>query len=270
MSFAKTLSNPPGRIPMVVREFERLLDPASDAALESLAARSQALTRQHFGRTMRLFAPLYVSNECINNCKYCGFSRDNPILRVTLPVESVAAEARHLAAEGFRNILLVAGEQPEIRVQRLPGSVRPGGVRGGGGAGGILGGRADGNRGIPAVGSCRGGGTGRLPRKPMTAPFTRKCTPQARSAILIGGAGLSGTGLRRWVPTPGDRRIVRTGRLAHGGDGPGCTRRLLAEAMLESSRHRQSAQVAPGGGRIRPEVYLHGPRPSCSCSAPCG
>ena len=79
-----------------------------------MAARSQALTRQHFGKTMRLFAPLYVSNECINNCKYCGFSRDNAILRVTLPVENVVAEARHLAAEGFRNILLVAGEHPKF------------------------------------------------------------------------------------------------------------------------------------------------------------
>ena len=46
---------------------------------------------------MRLFAPLYLSNECINNCRYCGFSRDNPILRVTLDVDEVVAEARHLA-----------------------------------------------------------------------------------------------------------------------------------------------------------------------------
>ena len=45
--------------------------------LETLAAGSHALTRRHFGRVMRLFAPLYLSNECINNCKYCGFSRDN-------------------------------------------------------------------------------------------------------------------------------------------------------------------------------------------------
>jgi 2-iminoacetate synthase len=63
---------------------------------------------------MRLFAPLYLSNECINNCRYCGFSRDNPILRVTLDVAQVAAEARHLAAEGFRQILLVAGEHPKF------------------------------------------------------------------------------------------------------------------------------------------------------------
>ena len=49
-----------------------------------MGRRSQALTQQRFGKVIRLFAPLYLSNECINNCKYCGFSRDNPILRVTL------------------------------------------------------------------------------------------------------------------------------------------------------------------------------------------
>jgi 2-iminoacetate synthase len=96
------------------RRFARLLEPCPDAALEALAARSHAETVRQFGRTMRLFAPLYLSNECINNCKYCGFSRDNPILRVTLPVEQVVAEARHLAASGFRNILLVAGEHPKF------------------------------------------------------------------------------------------------------------------------------------------------------------
>ena len=114
MSFAKILTTPGASKSPAVQGFERLLEPCSDAGLEAMAARSQRLTRQHFGRTMRLFAPLYLSNECINNCKYCGFSRDNPILRVTLPVENVVAEARHLAAEGFRNVLLVAGEHPKF------------------------------------------------------------------------------------------------------------------------------------------------------------
>lgn len=91
-----------------------LLAPKSDAALMEMAAESRRVTRRNFGRTMRLFAPLYLSNECVNNCKYCGFSRDNPILRVTLTVEQVVAEARHLVAQGFRNILIVAGEHPRF------------------------------------------------------------------------------------------------------------------------------------------------------------
>jgi len=95
-------------------DFAVLLSPAAGEALETLGRRSQALTRQRFGKVIRLFAPLYLSNECINNCRYCGFSRDNPILRVTLSVDEVVREARALAEQGFRNLLLVAGEHPKF------------------------------------------------------------------------------------------------------------------------------------------------------------
>lgn len=91
-----------------------LLSPAAGEFLEILGRRSQAITRQRFGRVMRLFAPLYLSNECINNCRYCGFSRDNPIVRVTLSPDEVLREALALKAQGFRNILLVAGEHPKF------------------------------------------------------------------------------------------------------------------------------------------------------------
>ncbi len=114
MSFAIVLDNLASEKSSVIRRFEGLLAPKSDSELEALAQESQTLTRQNFGRTMRLFAPLYLSNECINNCSYCGFSRDNPILRVTLELEQVVAEGRHLAAEGFRQVLLVAGEHPKF------------------------------------------------------------------------------------------------------------------------------------------------------------
>ena len=95
-------------------DFATLLSPAAGELLEPLCARSQALTRQRFGKVIRLFAPLYLSNECVNNCAYCGFSRDNAIFRVTLSVEEVRREAQALAAQGFRNILLVAGEHPKF------------------------------------------------------------------------------------------------------------------------------------------------------------
>src|SRR5438128_4797488 len=114
MSFAQALDNLALRKSDVVRRFEQLITPKSGAELESMAQTSRALTLQNFGRTMRLFAPLYLSNECVNNCRYCGFSRDNPILRVTLSVEEMISEARHLARQGFRQILLVAGEHPKF------------------------------------------------------------------------------------------------------------------------------------------------------------
>lgn len=115
MSFLETLNRLPGGQSPLLRKFEALLEePAGPEVLERMAQESMRTTRRHFGRTMRLFAPIYLSNECVNNCAYCGFSRDNPILRVTLTVDQVVAEARHLAAEGFRHILLVAGEHPKF------------------------------------------------------------------------------------------------------------------------------------------------------------
>jgi 2-iminoacetate synthase len=97
-----------------LEDFARLISPAGAGEVEAMAQRARALTQQRFGKTIRLFAPLYVSNECINNCSYCGFSRDNPILRVTLSVDEVVTEARALEANGFRNVLLVAGEHPRF------------------------------------------------------------------------------------------------------------------------------------------------------------
>ena len=106
-------------------DFPALISPAAGPYLEELCRRSRALTRQRFGNVIRLFAPLYLSNECVNNCQYCGFSRDNPILRVTLSVPEMMREARALQEQGFRNILLVAGEHPKfISEQYLADCVR--------------------------------------------------------------------------------------------------------------------------------------------------
>jgi 2-iminoacetate synthase len=97
-----------------LEDFAHLISPAAAQLLEPMARRAQALTQQRFGKVIRLFAPLYLSNECINNCRYCGFSRDNPILRVTLTVAEVQREAEALLAQGFRHLLLVAGEHPKF------------------------------------------------------------------------------------------------------------------------------------------------------------
>jgi len=131
MSFSTQLAPLLAEPTPLMRQFAALLEPMPDARLEQLKAASTALTRKYFGRTMRLFAPLYLSNECINTCAYCGFSRDNPIVRVTLEIEEMMKEVRHLAHEGFRNILLVAGEHPkfvsngylEACVRRMAGEI---------------------------------------------------------------------------------------------------------------------------------------------------
>jgi len=91
-----------------------LLSPAAGHRLEDLAAAASAATVLRFGRVVRLFAPLYLSNECVSVCTYCGFSAGNDIARRTLTVDEVVAEGRELVARGFRHVLLVAGEHARI------------------------------------------------------------------------------------------------------------------------------------------------------------
>jgi 2-iminoacetate synthase len=114
MAFADHFPDLMERPTPLMRRFGRLLSEQTGGPLEELARQSRQTTRRHFGRTMRLFAPLYLSNECVNNCRYCGFSRDAAILRTTLTVPQVVREAKHLHALGFRNLLLVAGEHPKF------------------------------------------------------------------------------------------------------------------------------------------------------------
>ena len=114
MSFVNTFDNHTNYQIPVLEKFKRLLNPVNDEEFEKLAQLSAKITRQNFGYTMRLFAPLYLSNECINNCTYCGFSRSNAILRVTLNIDQIVAEAEHLHSLGFRSLLLVAGEHPKF------------------------------------------------------------------------------------------------------------------------------------------------------------
>ena len=103
-----------GKSGFSLADFAALISPAASENLEAMGQRAHLMTQQRFGKTIRLFAPLYLSNECVNNCSYCGFSRDNPILRVTLSLDEVRQEAQALKEQGFRNILLVAGEHPKF------------------------------------------------------------------------------------------------------------------------------------------------------------
>ena len=97
---------------LTIDDLIALLSPAADAMLGPLAERSAAITNQRFGRTVQVYAPLYLSNLCTNRCLYCGFSADNRIERRVLTLEEAEQEAMILQARGFNHILLVAGEAP--------------------------------------------------------------------------------------------------------------------------------------------------------------
>lgn len=103
---ARALDAPRGDL----RALAALLSPAATPHLERIAQVAATETVRRFGRTVRLFAPLYVSNACLSSCTYCGFAKDLPIARRTLSVDEVESEARILTGRGFRHLLLVAGE----------------------------------------------------------------------------------------------------------------------------------------------------------------
>lgn len=94
-------------------EAARLLATADPVVWETAGIMARAVREEVFGRRVVLFAPLYLSNECGNNCLYCGFRRDNrEAQRITLSPAQAVAEARFLVGKGFRRLLLVAGEHP--------------------------------------------------------------------------------------------------------------------------------------------------------------
>lgn len=93
-----------------VMDFLNLISPAAEPFLEQMAQLSNQLTQQRFGKTIQLYAPLYLSNECQNICTYCGFSMDNKIKRRTLSNSEIILEAMALKDMGINNVLLVSGE----------------------------------------------------------------------------------------------------------------------------------------------------------------
>jgi 2-iminoacetate synthase len=74
-------------------------------------------------RRILLYAPLYLSNYCVNQCTYCGFRHPNPIARKHLSFEEALREAEILIGRGFRHILLVAGEFPSLDTLEYYGQI---------------------------------------------------------------------------------------------------------------------------------------------------
>lgn len=92
-------------------EAERLLMVEDDAHLEAIAETARYIKEEIYGRRLVLFAPLYVSNLCNNDCQYCAFKKSNrSIPRRTLTLEEVAREVQALVQQGHKRILLVSGE----------------------------------------------------------------------------------------------------------------------------------------------------------------
>ena len=93
------------------REFAALISPAGDGLLEVMAQRARTLTRRHFGRTISLYVPLYLSNYCPGGCIYCGFASDRKQKRRKLNRGELHGELQALKRMGFEDLLLLTGER---------------------------------------------------------------------------------------------------------------------------------------------------------------
>ncbi|QKZ14751.1 2-iminoacetate synthase ThiH [Spirosoma sp. KUDC1026] len=106
-------------------DFKALISPAAQAYLEPMAQLSHQLTQQRFGRTIQMYAPLYLSNECQNICTYCAFSLDNKIRRRTLTDDEILREAEAIRQMGYEHVLLVTGEANQtVGVPYLKNAIR--------------------------------------------------------------------------------------------------------------------------------------------------
>ncbi len=105
-----------------------LLD--DETPLETVAEQAKSLTIQNFSGSdngcdnatywrMQLYAPLYVSSYCVNQCLYCGFRAPCAIERRHLSVGEVVDESRYLLERGFKSQLIVAGESPKVTPEYL-------------------------------------------------------------------------------------------------------------------------------------------------------
>ncbi len=99
---------------LTLRESAALLNISNPELLEELFHTAKQVKEKIYGNRLVLFAPLYVTNLCVNNCLYCAFRKDNKELkRRTLTVDEIEEEARYLVLTGQKRILLVAGEHPK-------------------------------------------------------------------------------------------------------------------------------------------------------------
>lgn len=90
--------------------FSALIAPQATPFLAKIIQKSKRITKERFGSTIQLYAPLYLSNECQNVCTYCGFSFTNKIPRKTLTDAEILQEIEVLKSYGFDAVLLVTGE----------------------------------------------------------------------------------------------------------------------------------------------------------------
>lgn len=104
--------NSPQRIGF--HDFLVLISPAARECMDILRDRAAVVRRSFFGRTVRFYAPLYISNYCCNECVYCGFRASNKAeIRRRITLDEIMEEVRVIKKGGIDSLLLVSGEDPK-------------------------------------------------------------------------------------------------------------------------------------------------------------
>lgn len=92
------------------KDFLTLLSPMAENYLEAMAQKARNLSLKNFGKTVLIYAPMYMANYCENKCIYCGYNAENHIKRKKLTLEEVEEEAKAVHSKGIRHILILTGE----------------------------------------------------------------------------------------------------------------------------------------------------------------
>ena len=97
-----------------IEDFKALLSKAAEECLEEMAQRAMIDTRKHFGNSVYMFTPIYISNYCENYCIYCGFNCHNKIRRACLNEDEINKEMEAIAKTGLEEILILTGESRKV------------------------------------------------------------------------------------------------------------------------------------------------------------
>ncbi len=109
---------------LTVSEAAELMKIEEPEHLQLLFDAARDVKQAIYGNRVVLFAPLYISNECVGNCVYCSFRADNTDLkRRTLGPEEIRAETEELLRHGYKRLLLVFGDHPSNDVDHIVAAV---------------------------------------------------------------------------------------------------------------------------------------------------
>lgn len=121
----KVLDKAAQKVRFEPEEMAILIQNKDKETIEEMYALANKLKKEIYGERIVFFAPLYISNKCANNCKYCGFRRENKeITRRTLTMDEISEEVRIMINEGQKRTVLVYGESPETEIDFICKSVQ--------------------------------------------------------------------------------------------------------------------------------------------------